>query len=171
MSLMPSSLQRSLRATSLPSDPSHLDGFDVAVISVPTPLREGLPDLSFIEAAGRDLARHLRPGGVVVLESTTYPGTTTEFLGPILAEGSGLRPEEFYLGYSPERIDPGNTTHGLVNTPKVVSGSTHLTDSNWWMPSSRPSWIRPCPLDSVRRSRTGQAAGEHLPPCQYRARQ
>jgi UDP-N-acetyl-D-glucosamine dehydrogenase len=106
------------------SDPSHIDGFDVAVISVPTPLREGLPDLSYIEAAGRDLARHLRPGGVVVLESTTYPGTTTELLGPILAEGSGLRPEEFYLGYSPERIDPGNTTHGLVNTPKVVSGSS-----------------------------------------------
>jgi UDP-N-acetyl-D-glucosamine dehydrogenase len=106
------------------SDPSHIDGFDVAVISVPTPLREGLPDLSYIEAAGRDLARHLRPGGVVVLESTTYPGTTTELLGPILAEGSGLRPEDFHLGYSPERIDPGNTTHGLVNTPKVVSGSS-----------------------------------------------
>lgn len=106
------------------ADPSHLEGFDVAVISVPTPLREGLPDLSFIEAAGRDLARHLRPGGVVVLESTTYPGTTTELLGPILVEGSGLRPDEFYLGYSPERIDPGNTTHGLVNTPKVVSGSS-----------------------------------------------
>jgi UDP-N-acetyl-D-glucosamine dehydrogenase len=106
------------------SDPVHLEGFDVAVISVPTPLREGLPDLSFIEAAGRDLAQHLRPGGVVVLESTTYPGTTTELLGPILAAGSGLRPDQFYLGYSPERIDPGNTTHGLVNTPKVVSGST-----------------------------------------------
>ena len=106
------------------SDPAHLEGFDVAVISVPTPLREGLPDLSYIEAAGRDLAQYLRPGGVVVLESTTYPGTTTELLGPILAAGSGLPPEEFYLGYSPERIDPGNTTHGLVNTPKVVSGST-----------------------------------------------
>jgi UDP-N-acetyl-D-glucosamine dehydrogenase len=106
------------------SDPAHLKGFDVAVISVPTPLREGLPDLSFIEAAGRDLARYLRPGGVVVLESTTYPGTTTELLGPVLADGSGLDMDEFYLGYSPERIDPGNTTHGLVNTPKVVSGSS-----------------------------------------------
>jgi UDP-N-acetyl-D-glucosamine dehydrogenase len=106
------------------SNPASLEGFDVAVISVPTPLREGLPDLSFIEAAGRDLARWLRPGGVVVLESTTYPGTTTELLGPILATGSGLNVEEFYLGYSPERIDPGNTTHGLVNTPKVVSGSS-----------------------------------------------
>jgi UDP-N-acetyl-D-glucosamine dehydrogenase len=120
-----SELAAALRKGYLPtSDPAHLKDFDVAVISVPTPLREGLPDLSFIEAAGRDLARFLRPGGVVVLESTTYPGTTTELLGPILTAGSGISAEDFYLGYSPERIDPGNTTHGLVNTPKVVSGSS-----------------------------------------------
>lgn len=106
------------------ADASDVAGFDVAVISVPTPLRDGLPDLSYIEQAGADLARHLRPGGCVILESTTYPGTTTELLGPILSEGSGLAPEEFFLGYSPERIDPGNPTHGLVNTPKVISGST-----------------------------------------------
>lgn len=106
------------------SDPEDLAGFDVAVISVPTPLREGLPDLGYIEAAGRDLARHLRPGACVVLESTTYPGTTTELLVPILEEGSGLDADEFFVGYSPERIDPGNPTYGLVNTPKVVSGST-----------------------------------------------
>ena len=60
----------------------------------------------------------------MILESTTYPGTTTELLAPILSEGSGLAPDEFFLGYSPERIDPGNPTHGLVNTPKVISGST-----------------------------------------------
>jgi len=105
-------------------DPAELEGFDVAVISVPTPLRDGLPDLSYIEHAGRDLAGHMRPGCCVILESTTYPGTTTELLGPILAEGSGLTEDQFFLGYSPERIDPGNPTHGLVNTPKVVSGST-----------------------------------------------
>jgi nucleotide sugar dehydrogenase len=114
-------LDRGYTAT---SDPTDLVGFDVAVISVPTPLRDGLPDLGYIEAAGRDLAAHLRPGACVILESTTYPGTTTELLGPILTEGTGLGPDDFYLGYSPERIDPGNRTHGLVNTPKVVSGST-----------------------------------------------
>jgi nucleotide sugar dehydrogenase len=104
-------------------DPTDLAGFDVAVISVPTPLNDGLPDLSFIESAGHALAAHLRPGCCVVLESTTYPGTTTELLVPILAEVSGLDPAEFHVGYSPERIDPGNARYGLVNTPKVISGT------------------------------------------------
>lgn len=97
--------------------------FDIAVITVPTPLREGLPDLSFVEQAGACLAPHLRRGAVVVLESTTYPGTTEELLQPILENGSGLRAgTDFYLGYSPERIDPGNKIWNLVSTPKVVSG-------------------------------------------------
>jgi len=97
--------------------------FDIAVITVPTPLREGNPDLSYIEEAGRSLAPLLRKGAIVVLESTTYPGTTQELLAPILEAGSGLRAgEDFFLGYSPERIDPGNPVYGLVNTPKVVSG-------------------------------------------------
>ena len=105
------------------SSEDALDGFDVAVVTVPTPLREGVPDLSHIESSGEVLARHLRPGAMVVLESTTYPGTTEELLGPILEEGSGLVPGEgFHLGYSPERIDPGNPAWGLANTPKVVSG-------------------------------------------------
>jgi UDP-N-acetyl-D-glucosamine dehydrogenase len=107
----------------LPSaDPADLAEFDIAIISVPTPLRDGLPDLSFIESAGATLAEHLRPGACVVLESTTYPGTTTELLAPILMAGSDLRADEFFLGYSPERIDPGNPMHHLRNTPKVVSG-------------------------------------------------
>jgi UDP-N-acetyl-D-glucosamine dehydrogenase len=98
-------------------------GFDIAVITVPTPLREGVPDLSFIEDSARTLARYLRPGATVVLESTTYPGTTSELVRPILEEGSGLRAgTDFHLGYSPERIDPGNPTWGILNTPKVVSG-------------------------------------------------
>jgi UDP-N-acetyl-D-glucosamine dehydrogenase len=105
------------------ADPAALTGFDVAIISVPTPLREGLPDLSHIESAARELAPRLRPGATVVLESTTYPGTTEELLGPILEEGSGLRcGPDFHLGYSPERIDPGNPVWGLAETPKLVSG-------------------------------------------------
>lgn len=98
-------------------------GFDVAVISVPTPLRERLPDLTFIEESARSLAVHLTAGATVILESTTYPGTTEELLVPILEEGSGLKAgKDFYAGYSPERIDPGNAIWGFVETPKVVSG-------------------------------------------------
>ena len=104
------------------SDPNDLAGFDIAVVSVPTPLADGLPDLSFIEAAGRSLAVHLRAGACVILESTTYPGTTAELLAPLLAQGSGLDVGSFFCGYSPERIDPGNARYGLQNTPKVVSG-------------------------------------------------
>lgn len=105
------------------ADPVALAGFDVAVISVPTPLREGLPDLSHIESAARTLAPHLTVGATVVLESTTYPGTTEELVGPILEEVSGLRlGTDFSLGYSPERIDPGNPVWGLAETPKLVSG-------------------------------------------------
>jgi UDP-N-acetyl-D-glucosamine dehydrogenase len=100
-----------------------LAGFDVAIITVPTPLRDGAPDLSHIESATRTLARYLRPGATVVLESTTYPGTTEELVGPLLQDGSGLTAgSDFHVGYSPERIDPGNPTWTLVNTPKVVSG-------------------------------------------------
>lgn len=102
---------------------SDTEGFKVAVITVPTPLRETLPDLSFIESAGASLAEHLTPGATVVLESTTYPGTTEELLVPILERGSGLKAGvDFFVGYSPERIDPGNKTYTFVNTPKVVSG-------------------------------------------------
>lgn len=98
-------------------------GFDVAVITVPTPLHEGGPDLSHIRAAGSTLAEFVRPGSTVILESTSYPGTTDELLVPILEEGSGLTAgEDFSVGYSPERIDPGNPTWSLVNTPKLVSG-------------------------------------------------
>jgi len=105
------------------SDPDSCADFDVAVITVPTPLRDGNPDLSFIESAARTLAPYLRRGATVVLESTTYPGTTEELLAPLLEEGSGLvAGDDFHLGYSPERIDPGNNTWTFERTPKVVSG-------------------------------------------------
>jgi len=104
-------------------DATELAGFTTAVVCVPTPLRDGAPNLSFIEDAARLLAPHLRRGACVVLESTTYPGTTEEVFGPILDAGSGLRAGvDYQLGYSPERIDPGNPTWGLQNTPKIVSG-------------------------------------------------
>ncbi len=108
----------------LPSDDyADAGGFDVAVITVPTPLREGVPDLSYIESAAQSLAPLVSPGATVVLESTTYPGTTEELLCPILARGSGLKAgDDFFVGYSPERIDPGNGKWNLRNTPKVISG-------------------------------------------------
>ena len=105
------------------SSTDDLAGFDIAVISVPTPLTNDAPDLRFIESAVDMLCPHLRPGATVILESTTYPGTTDELVAPRIQHATGLRAEvDYYLGYSPERIDPGNPIWNLVNTPKVVSG-------------------------------------------------
>lgn len=104
------------------TDYSKAEGFDIAVISVPTPLRESLPDLSYIESSAHSLTEYLRPGATVILESTTYPGTTEELLVPILEESGLVAEADFFVGYSPERIDPGNKTWGFVETPKVVSG-------------------------------------------------
>ncbi len=102
-----------------------VEGFDVVVITVPTPLRDGAPDLSCIEASARDLSPYLRPGVAVILESTTYPGTTEELLIPLLESRSELKAgADFHVGYSPERIDPGNMVYRFENTPKVVSGTT-----------------------------------------------
>lgn len=104
-------------------DYGDAEGFDAAIITVPTPLRDSSPDLSFIESATRSIAEHLRPGATVVLESTTYPGTTEELVVPLLEKGSGLSARcDFAVGYSPERIDPGNTRWRFTNTPKVISG-------------------------------------------------
>jgi UDP-N-acetyl-D-glucosamine dehydrogenase len=105
------------------AEPADCAGFDAAIVSVPTPLRDGNPDLSAVEAAAASLAPHVTAGCLVVLESTTYPGTTEELVGPILESGSGLLAgTDFHLGYSPERIDPGNQEWRFENTPKVVSG-------------------------------------------------
>lgn len=105
------------------ADAAACGEFSVAVIAVPTPLDEGMPDLTFMEKAGEFIAPSVTVGCTVVLESTTYPGTTEELLVPILEKGSGLKAGvDFYVGYSPERIDPGNPTWTFINTPKVVSG-------------------------------------------------
>ncbi|WP_128379420.1 nucleotide sugar dehydrogenase [Streptomyces cavernae] len=95
------------------------------VICVPTPLTEhGAPDLGAVHSAVEDIATHLTPGTLVVLESTTYPGTTEEVVRPRLEAGGLKVGEDFHLAFSPERIDPGNPEFGLENTPKVVGGVT-----------------------------------------------
>ncbi|MFI8433812.1 nucleotide sugar dehydrogenase [Streptomyces sp. NPDC079020] len=111
------------RDYSATTDASALAGFDIAVITVPTPLRDGVPDLTYIETCARTLGEHLRPGATVVLESTTYPGCTEELLVPILEKASGLwAGDDFLAGFSPERIAPGNKRWSFDGTPKVVSG-------------------------------------------------
>ncbi|MCU1672032.1 MAG: nucleotide sugar dehydrogenase, partial [Frankiales bacterium] len=92
------------------------------VVCVPTPLEDGLPDLTAVTAATRSVASVLKPGDLFVLESTTYPGTTEEVVAPLLRSGAGH--DDFLLAYSPERIDPGNPTYSIANTPKVVGGTT-----------------------------------------------
>lgn len=108
------------------TDASVLAEAAVAVICVPTPLgAEGGPDLGAVKSAVGVIGEHLHPGQLVVLESTTYPGTTQDVVLPQLEEASGLvAGEDFHLAFSPERIDPGNATWGLTNTPKIVGGIT-----------------------------------------------
>ena len=117
---------RSLRASTRYEE---LRDCDVVVVCVPTPLKDHDPDLGHIEAAGEGIGRELRPGTLVILESTTYPGTTEEVLRPIL-ERSGLAAgRDFALAYSPERIDPGRGLDHLAKTPKVVGGLTKACGS------------------------------------------
>ena len=114
---------RGFRAT---TDESEVGEPGTIVICVPTPLSEADgPDLTAVRAASETAGRLLRGGTLVVLESTTYPGTTDELVRPILEKASGLSAEvDFHLAFSPERIDPGNPVYGLRNTPKVVGGLT-----------------------------------------------
>ena len=107
------------------TDEAILDDADAIVICVPTPLSpDGGPDLGAVLGATRAIARHLHKGQLVVLESTTYPGTTDEDVRPLLEAGGLVAGVDFNLAFSPERIDPGNPKYGMVNTPKVVGGHT-----------------------------------------------
>jgi nucleotide sugar dehydrogenase len=107
------------------SDPNALEDAQTIVVCVPTPLSEDSgPDLSAVRAAMGSIARHLRAGMLVILESTTYPGTTDEVVRPILEEAGHVAGRDFNLAFSPERIDPGNEKFGVRNTPKVVGGFT-----------------------------------------------
>ena len=106
------------------SAPEAIANADFVCICVPTPVRDQSPDLSFVEGACAEVARHLRRGQLVVLESTTYPGTTDEVVRPLLESSSLLSGRDFLLAYSPERIDPGNEEYDFRNTPRVVGGMT-----------------------------------------------
>lgn len=107
------------------TDPSRLDEVKTIVICVPTPLsEEGGPDLRPINSAVATIAEHLQPGQTIILESTTYPGTTDEVVRPVLEAGGLVAGKDFFLAFSPERIDPGNEKFGAKNTPKVVGGHT-----------------------------------------------
>jgi UDP-N-acetyl-D-glucosamine dehydrogenase len=102
-----------------------VESLDAISICVPTPLRKTKdPDLSYIIAAVEAIHNHLHPGQLIVLESTTYPGTTRELVLPILEETGLQVGEDFFLAYSPERVDPGNRTHTTRNIPKVIGGLT-----------------------------------------------
>ncbi|HPP87258.1 MAG TPA: nucleotide sugar dehydrogenase, partial [bacterium] len=107
------------------NDFSVISELDTINICVPTPLRKSKdPDVSFIIAAVTEIQKYIRKGQLVILESTTYPGTTEEVVRPLLEE-SGLKVgEDFYLAFSPERVDPGNKKYNTKNTPKVVGGTT-----------------------------------------------
>ena len=104
------------------TDFSFVKDVDFIAICVPTPLDEHQqPDISYVKASAEAISKYLKKNTMVVLESTTYPGTTEELIRPILEEGSGLTCEkDFYLGFSPERVDPGNLIYKTKNTPKVV---------------------------------------------------
>ena len=118
-------IARGFKAT---TDPSCLADADVVVICVPTPLDGDLgPNLKAVEDAATTISDHLVARQLVVLESTTYPGTTEEVLVPILETSGLVAGQDFYVAYSPERIDPGNTRFRLRNTPKVVGGITPMS--------------------------------------------
>jgi UDP-N-acetyl-D-glucosamine dehydrogenase len=130
------------------SDFSRISEVSAVVICVPTPLNKNRePDISYIIETGRAIARHLKKGTLVVLESTTYPGTTDEDLREVLEIGSGLEAgKDFHLAFSPEREDPGNPDSKVATIPKVVGG---------FLPGGG----------------SDQAVGKHLPQCEHRVGQ
>jgi nucleotide sugar dehydrogenase len=116
-------LSKALNSFDATGDPSLLSKCQHIVISVPTPLTDYQPDLSYVESAAKSVGENLVSNQVIILESTTYPGTTLEVLVPNLEKYSNLEAgSDFFVGYSPERIDPGNKEWKFKNTPKVISG-------------------------------------------------
>jgi UDP-N-acetyl-D-glucosamine dehydrogenase len=109
---------------SFSAEPTPLDDSEIVLICVPTPLRDHSPDLSHVEQAARDVAARFERTHLVVLESTTYPGTTDHVVKPILESTGRVAGRDFLLAYSPERIDPGNDKFGFKDTPRIVGGIT-----------------------------------------------
>ncbi|MGH2579343.1 MAG: nucleotide sugar dehydrogenase [Actinomycetota bacterium] len=109
---------------SFSSSSDDLEGCDIALICVPTPLRDHAPDLSFVERACLDVVRYLSTVHLVLLESTTYPGTTDDVVRPLFEAGGFIAGRDFLLAYSPERIDPGNLDFGFRSIPRIVGGVT-----------------------------------------------
>jgi UDP-N-acetyl-D-glucosamine dehydrogenase len=115
-------IDQGYRATNNPADIALAN---TAVICVPTPLYEtGEPDLSYVVSATQLIADNMSPGTLVILESTTYPGTTEDLVRPMLEKGGRVLDKDFFLAFSPERIDPGNKNFKITNTPKIVGGSS-----------------------------------------------
>jgi len=107
------------------ADYAALGELDAITICVPTPLaKSNTPDMTYVVSAAESVAKYLHPGQLVVLQSTTYPGTTAEVIKPILERSGGQAGVDFHLGYAPERVDPGNAHYTLRNTPKLVAGMT-----------------------------------------------
>lgn len=124
---VPDTLFRSGIATgrlAFAADPSPIAECDVILICVPTPVNDHTPDLSFVRAACETVAANLSKGGLAILESTTYPGTTDEVVRPLLETSGLMAGRDFLLAYSPERIDPGNPEYHFRNTPRIVGGAS-----------------------------------------------
>ena len=150
------------------ADMRRLAEADALLICVPTPLSDSRdPDLSYIESTARQIAAVLRPGQLIVLESTTYPGTTRDVVLPILAAG-GLKPgKDFFLAYSPEREDPGNPKFSAAGIPKVVGGieaAQRRIGRGLVQPGGRESGAG----FQLRSGRSLQDSGEHLPLGEHR---
>jgi UDP-N-acetyl-D-glucosamine dehydrogenase len=166
-----------------------LEQCDAVIICVPTPLNKTRdPDVRFLIAAGESISQYIHPGMLVVLESTTYPGTTEELLLPMFTDPAVLKRlgresftvgEDFFLAFSPERIDPGNKQYVVENTPKAVCGGEHAEGrrrGDRGLPGGDGSTVRA----GHRADRAGvvyadrgdgEAAGKHLPRGQHRAGQ
>lgn len=120
-------LQEALRSRSFVAtkDYSAVEAAEAVIICVPTPLSDyGTPDLSYLTAAAREISGHLKKGQLIILESSTYPGTTREVLAPMLSRSKLRAGIDFQVAYSPERVDPGNRHYSLESIPKIVSGAT-----------------------------------------------